>query len=151
MEQSNFLEEFHVWNHPPEWGIVLNEERNKKFFEWNQTDFFFSILSSRWLHTIWCGSEKWFLVYHGRFRLSTSRGIQSQTVHAEGRVISCSAEVRRRYQNNTYVTGCIVGEKCWWSLERGWRKRIIRCMDKFHKIHYWAKGHLTDIHGPGGG
>ena len=34
--------------------------------------------------------------------------------------------------------------------ERGWRKRIIRCMDNFHKIHfYWTKGNLTDIHGPG--
>ena len=38
MEQSKFLEEIDVWSHPLESGIVLNEERNKKFFEENQTD-----------------------------------------------------------------------------------------------------------------
>ena len=25
--------------------------------------------------------------------------------------------------------------KFWWQLERGWRKRIVRCMDRLHKIH----------------
>ena len=35
---------------------------------------------------------------------------QSPTVHTERRIISYSAEVHRRYQNNTYSTGCIVGE-----------------------------------------
>ena len=65
--------------------------------------------------------------------------------------ISYSNEVHRRYQDNTYITGCIVGGKCWRLLERGWREIIVRCMDRLHKIHfYWTKGHLTDIHGPGG-
>ena len=26
--------------------------------------------------------------------------------------------------------------KYWWLLERRWRKRIIRCMDRLHKIHF---------------
>ena len=26
--------------------------------------------------------------------------------------------------------------KYWWLLERGWRKRLNRCMDRFHKIHF---------------
>ena len=34
-----------------------------------------------------------------------------KSVRAERRVISYSVEVHRRYQKNTYVTGCIVGEK----------------------------------------
>ena len=38
MEQSKPLEEIDVWEHPPKSGIVLSEERNKKFFEENQTD-----------------------------------------------------------------------------------------------------------------
>ena len=92
--------------------------------------------SLRWLNTGRCGSPKWFLVYYGRFHLSPSRGTQSQTVHAERRIISCSNEVHRRYQNNTYVTRCIVGKTYWWLLERRWRKRIIRCMDRHHKIHF---------------
>ena len=32
--------------------------------------------------------------------------------------------------------------KYWWFLERGWRKRIIRCIDRLHKT-YWTKGHGT--------
>ena len=50
--------------------------------------------------------------WHGRFHLSSSRGTQSQTVHAERRIISFSDEVHRRYQNNTYVSWCIVGKTC---------------------------------------
>ena len=37
----------------------------------------------------------------GRFQLPPSRGIQSQTVHAERRINSCSAEVHRRDQGIT--------------------------------------------------
>ena len=43
-------------------------------------------------------------------------------------------ESYRRYQKHSYIIGCSVGEKDWWSLERGWRKRIIRCVDRIHKI-----------------
>ena len=39
-----------------------------------------------------------------------SRGTQSQTVHAERRIISYSVFVHRRYQNDIYIIGCIVGE-----------------------------------------
>ena len=43
---------------------------------------------------------------------------------------------------------------CWTNilkiLDRGWRKRIIRCMDKLHEIHFVErKGHLTGVHGQG--
>ena len=38
MEQSKPLEEIDVWNQPPKLGIILNDERNTKFFEENQTD-----------------------------------------------------------------------------------------------------------------
>ena len=50
------------------------------------------------------------------------------------RIISYSDEVHRRYQNNTYITGRIVRKTDWWLLERRWRKRIIWCMDRHHKI-----------------
>ena len=48
----------------------------------------------------------------GDFILPPSRGTQSQTVHAERRIISYSYsdEVHRRYQNNTYITRRIVGK-----------------------------------------
>ena len=52
------------------------------------------------------------------------------------KIISCSVEVHRRYQNNMYVFGRIVGKTSWRLLERGWRKRIVRCMDRLHKIHF---------------
>ena len=69
-----------------------------------------------------------------RSHLSSSRWNQSQTVHAERRNISNSDEVHRRHQNNIHIPGFIVGEKHWRLLESGWRKRIVRCMDRIHKI-----------------
>ena len=56
------------------------------------------------LNTGWCGSQKWLLVYYRRFHLPSSRGTQSQTVHAERRIISHSIEVHLRCHNNTYVS-----------------------------------------------
>ena len=50
--------------------------------------------------------------------------------------MSYSNEVHRRYQNDSYIPGRIVGEKYWRLLERGWRKRSVRCMDRLHKIHF---------------
>ena len=47
----------------------------------------------------------------GDFHLSPSRGTQSQTVRAERRTISYSAEIYRRYQKNSYITGCDAGAK----------------------------------------
>ena len=43
--------------------------------------------------------------------MSPSRGTQSQTEHAERRIIYCSAEIYRRYQKYTDITGCNAGEK----------------------------------------
>ena len=37
----------------------------------------------------------------------------------------------------------------WRLLELWWRSRIVRCMDRFHTIHYYVKNHRMDIHGPG--
>ena len=55
------------------------------------------------------------------------------------RIISYSDEVHRRYQNNTYITGRIVRKTDWWLLERRWRKRIIWCMDRHHKIPHFER------------
>ena len=49
--------------------------------------------------------------------------------------MSYSVEVHRRYQNNKIITGRFVEQKNWRVLERGWRKRIVRCTDRLHKIH----------------
>ena len=43
MEQLKFPEEIDVWEHPPYSGIVLNEERKKKFEE-NLTDSLLQLL-----------------------------------------------------------------------------------------------------------
>ena len=79
--------------------------------------------------------KKWFLGGHRIIWLPPSRGTLSQTVRAERRIISYSVEVYRRYQNHTYVPGCIVGTTHWRLLECRWRKRIVRCMDRLHKIY----------------
>ena len=84
--------------------IVLDEEKNKKFFEENQTNSLLQTLFKMTQHGTMRKPKSDVLVFHGRFQLSPSRGIQSQTVHAERRIISYSDEVHPRYQNNTYVT-----------------------------------------------
>ena len=81
-------------------------------------------------------AQKRFLVYYGRLHLPSSRWTQSQTVHARRKNISKSDEAHRRYHNNTHVTWCIVGKTDWWSLERGWRSWIVKCVDRLHKIHF---------------
>ena len=59
-----------------------------------------------------------------------------------------SNEVHRRCQNDSHILGWNDAKTYWRLLERGWRNKIIRCMDWLHKIYvYWTKGHLTDIHG----
>ena len=83
------------------------------------------------------------------FHFSPSRGTSSQTVRAERRIISYSAEVHRRYQKNTCITGRIVGETYWWLLERGWENYQIHGQVSQDSL-YWMKCFLTDIHGPGG-
>ena len=69
-----------------------------------------------------------------------------QTVRAERRIISYSAEVHRRYQKYTYIIGCIVGENIddYWNVNG--EKRIIRCMDRLHKIHFIERKATSRIH-----
>ena len=71
----------------------------------------------------------------GDFFLSSSRWTQSQTVRAGRRIIPYSTEVHRRCQKYTHHW-MYCWRKYWWLLDRGWRKRIIRCMDRLHKIHF---------------
>ena len=57
-----------------------------------------------------------FLSFMGDFHLSPSRETQSQTLHAERRIISYSAEIYRRYQKYSHIIGCNAGENiddCW--------------------------------------
>ena len=58
----------------------------------------------------------------------------SQTVRAEREIISYSVCVHRCYQNNSYVTGRNLGKTDWSLPERGWSTRIVRCMDRIHKV-----------------
>ena len=73
-------------------------------------------------------------------------GNQSQTVRAERRIISNSTEVHRHCQNHSYILGFLVGETYWRLLERGWRKRIIRCVDRLHKNHLIERKATWRIH-----
>ena len=71
--------------------------------------------------------------HYERFHSSPSRGTKSKTEHVEKRIISYSAEIYRRYQKYSYITGCNAGEKYWWFLERGWRSWTVRYVDRIHK------------------
>ena len=92
-------------------------------------------------------SQAWFVVYFRRFLLPSPPGTQSQTVRAERRIILYSTEIYWHYQNFWHYVGFDVGETCWRLLERWWSKRIIGCMDGFHKIHLiaWETIWKTDM------
>ena len=102
--------------------------------------------SSRWIRRVffnprtrlimvWWWSQKWFLVYLRRFHLPSSCGTPSQTVRADWRIIPYSTEIHWRYQNYRHDVRCDVGETYCWILERWWRSRIVRYVDRFHEIH----------------
>ena len=134
MEQSKSLGENSVWEHPPWPRSVRKEEKKKKFFKENQMNY---ILQLHFKTTQRGDDEEAksdFWTINRRIYSSSSRGTQSQTVRAERRIISSSVKVHRRHQNNIYITQRNVGKTDWRSLERGWRKRIVRCMDRIHKI-----------------
>ena len=52
----------------------------------------------------------------------------------------------------THTSLDVLWEKQYWRLlERGWRKRIIWCMDRGSQdSSFWTKGHLMGTHGPSG-
>ena len=93
------------------------------------------------LMVVWRWCQEWFLVHSRQFYLPSSRGIQSQTIRAERRIISYSSEMYRRYQDYRYVLRCNVGEEHRWLLHSWWRSRIVRYVNRFHKIHSieWKK------------
>ena len=121
------------WNSQTLWGRSGFENMSKKF-SWRirrVSTFTTSRLISgcRW-------SDKGLLVHVRKLHTPPSRGTQSKTVRAERRIISCSTEIHRRYQDYRYILGCDAGEKHRWLLERWWRSRIVWHMDTFHKIHW---------------
>ena len=128
------LGENSVWEHPPRPGSVRNEEKNKKRTR-KVRRMTFSNPTSRRLNARWRGSWNWLLDHYKRIHLSSSRWTQSQTVRAERRIISYSVEVHRRHQGYKCTIGCDAGEKFRRLLERWWRKRIVRFVDRLHKIH----------------
>ena len=83
----------------------------------------------------WYDGDAWkdFWSISGHFYLPSSRGTQSQTVRTERRIISSST---RRDQDFKYILACNTGENFRRLLERRWRMRIIRCMDRLHKDYF---------------
>ena len=105
----------------------------------------FSNTSSRWLNTGRCRSLKWFLSTTGDFIFRHHVEPRVKLYIPREESFPYSTEINWRYHNYTYVTGCDVGETNWWIQECGWRKTIIWCMDRVHKVHFYStKGHLKD-------
>ena len=77
------------------------------------------------------------LVYFRRFHLPSPRGTPSQTVRPDRSIIPFSTEIHWRYQDHRRDFGCDVRETYWRLLERWWKSRIVRYMDRFHKIHFF--------------
>ena len=94
----------------------------------------------RRLDTGWCGSHKWLLVYYGRFQLSPSCWSRVKLYMPRE-----ESFFGLKYMDVTRATRTsldVLLEKYWRLLERGWRKRLVWCMDR-------VQGHLMDTHSPG--
>ena len=133
-EKGEFIFPIRRWtNRPANIHLYTNSRRKSSWFSWRIR----GVSSTTSRLTSGCRwSNKRLLVHVRKLHLPPSRGTQSQTVHAKRRIISYSAEVHRRYQNDTYVDGCLVGKANWWLLELWWRSSIVGCMDRFHQVHF---------------
>ena len=125
---------------------VRNETKNKKFFK--------EIQMNGMLHPIFKKTQP---VMMRKQKVISGRSQEdSFIVITLYQVSNCTCRkivvVHRRYQNDSNIFGCVVGKTSWRLLERGWRTRIIWCMDRLHKIHFcWMKSHLMGAHGAGEG
>ena len=75
---------------------------------------------------------------------------QSQTARAEIRIISCSTEIHRRYQDHGYTLGCTVGE----TLEDCWNvdedRELSDAWTSSTRFTIFSENHWMDLHGPEG-
>ena len=135
MEQSKPLEEIDVWNQPPSSRIVLNEERNKEIFQENQTDFILQTLFKMTQHAMTRKLQK----ISGLLReISFCR----HHVEPESNC-TCREKNHFLFRRSTltypeqHIRHWMYCWKTFWRLlERRWRSRIVRCMDRFHTIYY---------------
>ena len=145
MEQSKYWEEIDVWEHPPQPGIVLNEERNKKFFEENQTDSL--------LHTLFKMTQRGMM---RKLKITSGLFIHTITWNPESK---CTCRKKNHFlcQWSTSTLPeplirhwmhfwknilMIIGT---WMEKENYQMHGQASQDSFH----WTKGHLTDVHGPG--
>ena len=96
----------------------------------------FSSSTSRRFNPGWWGSWKWLLDDHRRIHISSSRCTKSHDLHVPKEE---SFPVPLKYID-------VTRENYRRSLERGWRKRIIRCMDGLHKIYFTERKATRRIH-----
>ena len=127
-----------LWRRPGTENIHLDTEptcsrRKSPRFSWwirrVSTNHVFSRLISRCRCCTRC-----FLVHFRRLHFPPSRWTKSQTLHAEGRIISYSTVIYWRHQSYSYNLGCIARKPHRWLLEHRWSKRLVRFMDRFHTI-----------------
>ena len=59
----------------------------------------------------------------------------SKTVYADWNIVPIPLQ-HWRYQDYKYIIGCNAGEKHRRLLELWWRSRVVRYVNRFHKIHY---------------
>ena len=136
MKGENFAILNRRWNsqHVQEEIDVLR--RNKKFFEENQADF---LLHPPHQDDSTRGDDEakndfWTITGEFIYRHHVEPRVKLYLPREESFLVPLKyIDVT---QNNTYVAGCVVGITYWRLLERRWRSRIVRCMNRFHKIHF---------------
>ena len=83
----------------------------------------------------WRWSPKRFLVYSGWLHLPSSHWTESSTLCAERRNIPCSTEIHWCRKVHTCRLGHCTRKTNWWLLERRWKQKFVRFVDRFHEIY----------------
>ena len=146
MEQSKPLEEIDVWDRPPESGIV-QKERNKKFFEQNQTN---SLLFNVTQHAMMrrlkmiSGSLQEISFIAITWNPESNCTCREKNHFRFGGSTSTSPEQHIRHWMYCWrkllkITGT-------WMEKENYQMHGQVSQDLF----YWTKSHLKDTHGPGG-
>ena len=108
-----------------------------KFFEANQTDSLLQTLFKMALHAMMRKLKMISGLLQKIAFIAIMWNPESNCTCRE-RILSHSTEVHRRYQNNTYVTGCIVGKNIfddYWNVD-GERESSDAFIDRLHNIHF---------------
>ena len=135
MVQLKSLEEIDVWEHPPQCGNHTERGEEQEVFR-GESD---GLSSPTPLQDDSTQDDADATIFSGllleiSFTVITWNQVSNCTCRKKNHFLFRWSTLTLPEQHTRHLMYC--WRKYWWLLERGWRKRIFRCMDKLHKIYF---------------